>query len=46
MIQQGFVMRTARGRVATKTAYRYFGLEPSSGSVAMLEPNVLEEEDK
>ncbi len=46
LIQQGFVMRTARGRVATKTAFRYFGLEPSTGSDAMLGTNVLEEEDK
>jgi Holliday junction DNA helicase RuvB len=26
LIQQGFVMRTARGRVATRTAYQHFGL--------------------
>ena len=26
LIQQGFLMRTARGRVATKTAYQHFGL--------------------
>ena len=26
LIQQGFVMRTPRGRVATNTAYRYLGL--------------------
>ena len=28
LIQQGFIMRTPRGRVATKTAYLHFGLEP------------------
>lgn len=28
LIQQGFMMRTARGRVATNNAYRHFGLEP------------------
>ena len=28
LIQQGFLMRTARGRVATKTAYQHFGLAP------------------
>ena len=28
LIQQGFLMRTARGRVATKTAYQHFGLTP------------------
>ncbi len=31
LIQQGFLMRTARGRVATARAYRHFGLEPSPG---------------
>ncbi len=28
LIQQGFLMRTARGRMATKTAYQHFGLQP------------------
>jgi Holliday junction DNA helicase RuvB len=28
LIQQGFLMRTARGRMATKTAYQHFGLTP------------------
>ena len=28
LIQQGFVMRTARGRVATRNAYLHFGLPP------------------
>ncbi len=28
LIQQGYLMRTARGRVATKSAYLHFGLEP------------------
>ena len=27
LIQQGFMMRTARGRVATKNAYLHFGLQ-------------------
>jgi holliday junction DNA helicase RuvB len=26
LIQQGFLMRTARGRVATRSAYAHFGL--------------------
>ena len=26
LIQQGFMMRTPRGRVATRHAYQYFGL--------------------
>ena len=32
LIQQGFVMRTARGRVATKNAYLHFGLTPPATS--------------
>jgi Holliday junction DNA helicase RuvB len=28
LIQQGFMMRTARGRVATKNAYLHLGLRP------------------
>ena len=28
LIQQGFMMRTPRGRLATNTAYRHFGLMP------------------
>ena len=31
LIQQGFIMRTARGRVATRAAYLHFGLKPPSG---------------
>ncbi len=30
LIQQGFLMRTPRGRVATKAAYLHFGLPPTS----------------
>ena len=29
LIQQGFMMRTPRGRVATKRAYKHFGLTPT-----------------
>ncbi len=32
LIQQGFIMRTARGRVATKNAYLHFGLTPPTSS--------------
>lgn len=32
LIQQGFMMRTARGRVATKNAYLHFGLRPPTTS--------------
>jgi len=31
LIQQGFMMRTPRGRIATPTAYRHFGLTPTAG---------------
>ena len=32
LIQQGFMMRTARGRVATGNAYRHFGLAPPAAA--------------
>ena len=28
LIQQGFLVRTARGRMATANAYRHWGLKP------------------
>jgi Holliday junction DNA helicase RuvB len=31
LIQQGFLMRTARGRVVTRLAYAHFGLKPPAG---------------
>ena len=30
LIQQGFLMRTPRGRVATRAAYLHFGLTPAA----------------
>jgi Holliday junction DNA helicase RuvB len=37
LIQQGFMMRTARGRVATKSAYLHLGLKaPTSSTPAEL----------
>jgi holliday junction DNA helicase RuvB len=37
LIQQGFMMRTARGRVATRNAYQHFGLKvPERGGVGDL----------
>jgi Holliday junction DNA helicase RuvB len=33
LIQQGFIMRTPRGRVATRHAYSYFGLQVPDGRV-------------
>lgn len=32
LIQQGYLIRTPRGRVATKSAYLHFGLQPPSAS--------------
>jgi Holliday junction DNA helicase RuvB len=42
LIQQGFIMRTARGRVATRNAYLHFGLTPpaverQSGSLGLFD---------
>jgi Holliday junction DNA helicase RuvB len=34
LIQQGFIMRTPRGRVATANAYRHFGLAPPASPAA------------
>ena len=34
LIQQGFMMRTARGRVATKNAYLHLGLKPPASQQA------------
>jgi len=36
LIQQGYVMRTARGRVATRTAYLHLGLKPPVRPAASL----------
>ena len=35
LIQQGFLQRTARGRIATATAYRHFGLAPPTPGAAV-----------
>ena len=37
LIQQGFIMRTPRGRVATNNAYAHFGFTPSQTHVSNLE---------
>ena len=34
LIQQGFMMRTARGRMATRTAWLHFGLNPPARELA------------
>jgi Holliday junction DNA helicase RuvB len=36
LIQQGYVMRTARGRIATRTAYLHLGLKPPERPAASL----------
>ncbi len=36
LIQQGFLMRTPRGRVATKAAYNHFGLPPKPTAEVVL----------
>jgi len=38
LIQQGFLQRTPRGRVATLAAYRHFGLAAPSGAHDLLSP--------
>jgi Holliday junction DNA helicase RuvB len=35
LIQQGFLMRTPRGRMATRAAWTHFGLEPPAGNPAV-----------
>lgn len=41
LIQQGFMMRTPRGRVATNAAYLHFGLEPKEDVAPPGEPGEL-----
>ncbi len=40
LIQQGFIMRTPRGRVATQHAYRHFGLAAQAGANDLLDPEL------
>lgn len=43
LIQQGFIMRTPRGRVATAHAYRHFGLAtPNAAVVPQSEPDLFD----
>lgn len=37
LIQEGYIERTPRGRMATPAAYRHFGLEPKGRNVDMFE---------
>jgi Holliday junction DNA helicase RuvB len=43
LIQQGFLMRTPRGRVATRTAYLHFGLSPKAGEVVPSDDDLFRE---
>ena len=40
LIQQGYIMRTSRGRMATSSAYRHFGIEPPLTGAAGEVPNL------
>ena len=35
LIQQGYLQRTSRGRIATRQAYEHFGLTPPSNSASL-----------
>jgi Holliday junction DNA helicase RuvB len=37
LIQQGFLQRTPRGRVATQAAWRHLGLMPPAGKADLFE---------
>ncbi len=43
LIQQGFLMRTPRGRVATRTAYLHFGLSPRAGDMVPSDDDLFRE---
>jgi Holliday junction DNA helicase RuvB len=46
LIQQGYIMRTPRGRMATRTAYRHFGLQvPASIDLEMQEMDLFEKDE-
>ena len=46
LIQQGFLMRTPRGRVATRTAWTHFGLEPPSNQPTPPAPDLFDESSR
>jgi Holliday junction DNA helicase RuvB len=45
LIQQGFMMRTPRGRVVTKRTWSYFGLNPPKTTVADLQNKLFDSSD-
>ncbi len=46
LIQQGFIMRTPRGRVVTQFAYRHFGIKPSDQSADLFQSDQASAPDK
>jgi len=42
LIQQGLLMRTPRGRVATPAAWRHLGLIPPPSAQAQQDPNLFD----
>ena len=40
LIQQGYLVRSARGRMATPKAYRHIGLKPKPGAAGLFEDGV------
>jgi len=44
LIQQGFIMRTPRGRVVTQFAYRHFGIKPSEQMQDLFQQSQSEEQ--
>lgn len=44
LIQQGFLMRTPRGRVATKTAWKHLGLSPPR-DLSFMQPELFNEQE-
>jgi Holliday junction DNA helicase RuvB len=46
LIQQGYLIRTARGRMATAKAYRHLGLRPKAGAQDLFtEPDTTQVDD-
>ena len=41
LVQNGFLQRTPRGRVATAQAYRHFGFNPPSTSAGAQQPTLF-----
>ncbi|HMI46563.1 MAG TPA: Holliday junction DNA helicase RuvB C-terminal domain-containing protein, partial [Gemmatimonadaceae bacterium] len=41
LVQNGFLQRTPRGRVATAQAYRHFGFNPPSASAGAQQPTLF-----